>query len=152
MADQVISVNKVTGADNQAAIVDKIDALVSAHYSGPAWSRISPNWVKNLETGEMINLNQEAITILQAEGPRMDAVATVETPEGERKQIWIPQDAVAAVGGDMRVLKNNLQKVLSEGSGLGDMLGSVPVWAWAAGGGLALFLVTRPKRRRFGGR
>ncbi len=151
MADQVISVNKVTSADNAAAMMEKIEALVTAHYSGPSWSRVSPNWVKNLETGEMINLNQEAVKILQDEGPRMDAVATVETPEGERKQVWIPQDAVAAVGGDMRVLKANLQTVLSEGAAVGGMLGKVPAWAWVAGGAAALYLVSRPKRRRFGG-
>jgi len=150
MADEVIRVSKVTIKDNEAAMTEKIAQLVAAKYTGPYWSPVGTNWMKDLRTGEMINLVMEATDILQKEGPRMDAVAVVMTPEGEEKRVWIPQDAVKAVGGDMKVLKENLQKVLSEGSGLGDMLGNVPVWAWAAGGGLALFLVMRPKRKRFG--
>jgi NTP pyrophosphatase (non-canonical NTP hydrolase) len=150
MSDTVISVQRATQIDNNAAMMEKMDELIAAHYSGPAWERQGPNWMVNRESGEAVNLNMEAIKALQAEGPRMDAMATVETAEGERKQVFIPQDAVIAVGGDMKVLKNNLQKVLSEGSGLGDMLSNVPVWAWVAGGGAALYLMTRPKRHAFG--
>lgn len=146
MGDTVLRVSKTNILDNPAAMAEKISALVEALYSGPEWQRQGPNFIANKSTGEVVNLNQAAIALLQEEGPREDAIAVIATPEGEEKRVFVNQDAVKAAGGDMRVLAANLQTVLSE-----NPLKSIPPWAWIAAAAGVGYLVLRPRRAsRFG--
>lgn len=139
MEGTVIAINKLTSADNAAAVGGRIEDLIAAKYSGPDWLREGPNYVRNGVTGEVVNVNQEAVSLLQSEGPRNDAVAVVATPEGTHESVFIHEDAVKAAGGDLRLLAANLQKVLSEGAaGPG-----IPAWVYVAGGVGILFLVMR---------
>lgn len=152
MADEVISVNRVTSLDNPAAMEKTIGELISLKYSGPEWKRQGLNWIINSETKEAVNLNQEAVSYLQAGPPRSDAVAVVVGDDGERRSVFIEQEAVKAAGGNMQTLKANLQTVLSSGGTAAEVVTGIPKWLWfAAGGGLLLYVATRKSAPKFGG-
>jgi len=146
MADTVLRVSTVDIVDNPAAVEEKINQLIAANYSGPDWVRHGPNWMVNSVTGEDVNLNQQAIAILQSEPPRQDAVAIVRDGEtGEEKRLWVNQDAVKAAGGNMFILRDNLQAVLGE-----NPLSGIPWWGWGLAAGAVYYLVAGRSSRRHG--
>ncbi len=141
MAETVISIRKNTDYINPAAMEDTITKLVAAKYSGPDWVRQGVNWIKNKATGETVNLNQEATDILNANPPREDVVAVVEKADGAHEVVWIDQTALKAAGGDISVVRRNLEATLSS---------PIP-WALILAGGAGVAAVvyfTRKSGRR----
>jgi hypothetical protein len=141
MADQVLGVNLVHSADNPAAIQEAYDKLRAEKYPAPDWVQQGPNFVQSQLTGQVVNLNQEAIALLQAGPTRNDAVALVQKDDGSQQSIFIPQSAVAAVGGNMQTLSQNLQQSLNQAAAQAGK-GINPV-ILLAGGGVLLYLVLR---------
>lgn len=138
MGYTVLRVSLVHNKDNPAAVEQKIQELIVAKYSGDGWVRAAPSFMDNKLTGESVNLFNEAYAILEQEGDRNDAVAVVQSPDGEERHLFVHQDAVEAAGGDLQILKTNLQEVLGPVSGFG-----VPKWVYYAGGAVLLLAVVR---------
>ncbi len=113
VADSVVSIRKVTDKVNPAAVEDTIAKLVAAKYPPPDWVKQGPNFIKSMSTGEVVNLNQEATEILQANPIREDALAVVQSDDGTEQSVWIDQVAVQAAGGDLGQVARNLQATLS---------------------------------------
>lgn len=153
MGDTVKAINILSAADNAAAVNERIAQIIAAIYSGPDWKRMGPNFMQNVSSGEVVNLNQEAVKELQAEGPRADAVATVSDAAGVHRSIFIPQDAVQAAGGNLSTVAAKLQAVLNEAAA---PLDKVPLWVYGVGLAGVAYLVFRRKkpasRARYGGR
>lgn len=148
MGDTVLRVAKTSIIDNPAAVAAKIAALVEAHYSGPEWKRQGPNFIQNTASGEVVNLNQEAIALLQEEGKREDAIAVIaDEATGEEKRVFVHQDAVKAAGGDMKVLAARLQDAIDTVP-VTSPVGSIPVWIWAAGGAVLVGALVYASTRR----
>lgn len=112
MAEQVISIRKNTDYINPAAMEDTINKLLAAKYPPPDWVRQGVNWAKNTKTGEMANLNMEATEVLNSNPPRDDVIAVVEKADGAHEVVWIDQTALKAAGGDLTVVRRNLENTL----------------------------------------
>jgi hypothetical protein len=137
MADQVLNVRILPGqGQHEFSVGQRIEEIVKSTYSDPTWVRQGPNFIKNQTTGEVVNLNQVATASLEA-APRTDAVAVVQKDDGTHEKVFVTEDAVKAVGGDLVALKNQVQKTL--------VATSVPTWVWVAGGAAVLFLLVRRK-------
>ncbi len=113
MADEVVGIRRVTDKLNPAAMEDVINKLIASTYPAPAWVRQGPNYTKNAATGEVVNLNQEATKILEANPLREDVQAVVAKEDGSHEVLWIDETAVKQAGGDLNIVKANLQAALS---------------------------------------
>ncbi len=133
---EVISVNKSMDPLNPAAMTDVIEKLVAAKYGSPDWTRQGPNFIANKVTGQVINLNQEATSILEDAPVRQDAIAVVKTDSGDHQIIWVDQTALQAAGGDLQVLKKNLNETLSPGL-------TPMTWALILGGGAFIYWMAK---------
>lgn len=140
MGDQVISVRKSGDKANPAAMEDVINKLVATKYPPPAWVRQGPNWATNKETGEAVNLNQEATEILLNNPLREDVIAVVEKDTGEHEVLWVDQTAVVAAGGNLDVVRENLQKVIGGAGMSGKTLMIIGL------AGVAVFVVMRRRK------
>ncbi len=112
---EIISINKSQDPTNPAAMADVIEKLIAAKYASPDWVRQGPNFIVNKTSGQAVNLNQEASDILQDQPLRQDTVAVVQNDDGAHEVIWVDQSALQAAGGDLQVLKKNLNATLQPG-------------------------------------
>lgn len=137
MADTVVNVQSVQSAGNGFSVSQRMEEIRAAKYPNPPWvPQGTGNYIVNSDTGEAVNLYQEAELSLEQD-PRSDAVATVRANDGSYSQVFVTQDDVKSVGGDMGLLKYKIQATLDAAPP------AVPKWIWVVGGLGLFYMLTR---------
>ena len=111
MSDTVQAINILHATDNAAAVEERISQMFGEQLASPDWKRLGPNFIQNVSTGEVLNMNQwrwrpsnrRACGRMRWRWWRM-------TP-GRKGPYSSLKEAVAAVGGNLITVAQKLQQV-----------------------------------------